>query len=121
MDDKQVISEQQFREDVAAPPATSPNGAVHVESKEEVGNGAASFKHASNLEDGPAEHLSPEHREYLISRHGTTDLSPLPSMDPADPLNWPSWKVLHRASFRPFGKADHCRKMSTCSSSHFTQ
>ncbi|KAI5306232.1 hypothetical protein KEM56_001744 [Ascosphaera pollenicola] len=36
--------------------------------------------------------LSPEHREYILSRHGTLDLDPLPSMDPADPLNWPTWK-----------------------------
>jgi hypothetical protein len=37
--------------------------------------------------------LSPEHRAYLLERHGTVDLDPLPSMDPADPHNWPSWKV----------------------------
>ncbi|OKL58282.1 hypothetical protein UA08_06752 [Talaromyces atroroseus] len=36
--------------------------------------------------------LTPQHREYLLERHGTIDLDPLPSMDPADPHNWPSWK-----------------------------
>lgn len=45
---------------------------------------------ADHLENGA---LSPEHREYLLARHGTLDLDPIPSMDPADPLNWPSWKV----------------------------
>ena len=45
-----------------------------------------------NLEHGISGDLSPEHRDYLIARHGTTDLNPLPTMDPADPLNWPSWK-----------------------------
>lgn len=42
--------------------------------------------------DPTAVHLSPEHREFLLDRHGTLDLNPIPSMDPADPYNWPSWK-----------------------------
>lgn len=46
----------------------------------------------SHVEAGASD-LSPAHRDYLIARHGTTDLSPLPTMDPADPLNWPAWKV----------------------------
>lgn len=37
--------------------------------------------------------LSESHKSYLIKRHGTVDLDPIPSMDPADPYNWPSWKV----------------------------
>jgi hypothetical protein len=37
--------------------------------------------------------LSEQHRAYLLQRHGTLDLDPVPSMDPADPYNWPSWKV----------------------------
>jgi hypothetical protein len=45
---------------------------------------------------GLAENLAPEHREFLLWRHKTVDLNPLPTMDPADPLNWPSWKVLCR-------------------------
>jgi hypothetical protein len=48
------------------------------------------------LEHGLAGNLEPEHREFLLSRHKTVDLNPLPTMDPADPLNWPSWKVLCR-------------------------
>ncbi|KAK5215629.1 hypothetical protein LTR96_011212 [Exophiala xenobiotica] len=36
--------------------------------------------------------LTPEFEAYLLSRHGTTDLDPLPSGDPNDPYNWPSWK-----------------------------
>lgn len=47
----------------------------------------------TTLEDGPSKDLTAEHREYLLSRHNTLDLIPLPTMDPADPLNWPSWKV----------------------------
>ncbi|KAB8231308.1 putative MFS multidrug transporter [Aspergillus alliaceus] len=36
--------------------------------------------------------LSDQHRAYLLERHGTLDLDPVPSMDPADPYNWPLWK-----------------------------
>jgi len=36
--------------------------------------------------------LSQEHRDYLIQRHGTLDLDPIPSDDPADPYNWPAYK-----------------------------
>lgn len=32
--------------------------------------------------------ITDEHREYLMARHGTADLKPLPSADPQDPLNW---------------------------------
>lgn len=38
--------------------------------------------------------LSTPHREFLLRRHGTLDLDPIPSMDPADPYNWPAWKVI---------------------------
>lgn len=41
----------------------------------------------------PTALLSETHKSYLIERHGTLDLDPIPSMDPADPYNWPSWKV----------------------------
>lgn len=50
----------------------------------------ASFE---QLENGTPDNLVCEHREYLLQRHGTVDLIPLPSIDPNDPLNWPSWKV----------------------------
>ncbi|KAL6234138.1 hypothetical protein BDW75DRAFT_241338 [Aspergillus navahoensis] len=39
-----------------------------------------------------ASHLSEAHREYLLLRHGTLDLDPLPSASHADPYNWPFWK-----------------------------
>ncbi|KAL1888584.1 hypothetical protein Sste5346_009453 [Sporothrix stenoceras] len=41
--------------------------------------------------DGP---LSIEHRAYLIDRHGTADLKPVPCMDDNDPLNWPKAKKI---------------------------
>ncbi|KAJ5715656.1 uncharacterized protein N7483_012837 [Penicillium malachiteum] len=37
-------------------------------------------------------HLSEEHRQYLLARHGTLDLDPIPDMNDADPYNWPQWK-----------------------------
>ncbi|KAJ5085148.1 hypothetical protein N7532_009919 [Penicillium argentinense] len=40
----------------------------------------------------PARFLSESHKSYLIERHGTLDLDPIPSMDHADPYNWPTWK-----------------------------
>ncbi|KAE8447004.1 hypothetical protein EG329_011138 [Mollisiaceae sp. DMI_Dod_QoI] len=61
-------------------------------------NGIVEKDHAlddsSHLENGLIGGLTAEHRDYLISRHGTADLNPLPTMDPADPLNWPAWKAL---------------------------
>lgn len=45
------------------------------------------------VESGVVEdELSPEHREFLLMRHGRTDLDPLPSMSMDDPLNFPQWK-----------------------------
>lgn len=32
--------------------------------------------------------LSPAHEQYLLQRHGTLDLDPVPQPDDADPLNW---------------------------------
>ena len=40
-----------------------------------------------------APNIRSDHEQYLLSRHGTLFLKPLPSADPADPLNWPGWKV----------------------------
>ncbi|QKX63084.1 uncharacterized protein TRUGW13939_10252 [Talaromyces rugulosus] len=36
--------------------------------------------------------IAPEHREYLLQRHGTFELDPVPAMDDEDPYNWPAWK-----------------------------
>jgi hypothetical protein len=46
-----------------------------------------------DIEDVASAELSPKLCQYLIKRHGTLYLDPMPSADPADPLNWPSWKV----------------------------
>lgn len=49
---------------------------------------------ATYITTGAAAGLSQEHRDYLIKRHGTLDLDPIPSDDPADPYNWPGWKKM---------------------------
>ncbi|KXT09188.1 hypothetical protein AC579_429 [Pseudocercospora musae] len=49
---------------------------------------------ATNISKGAAATLSQQHRDYLIQRHGTLDLDPVPSQDPADPYNWPSFMTL---------------------------
>lgn len=36
--------------------------------------------------------LTPEHRDYLLKRHGTLELDPIPDFGGADPYNWPAWK-----------------------------
>lgn len=36
--------------------------------------------------------LTSEHYDFLMKRHGSVQLDPLPSNDIADPLNWPDWK-----------------------------
>jgi hypothetical protein len=33
--------------------------------------------------------ISDHYRDYLIQQYGTADLTPLPSSDPNDLLNWP--------------------------------
>ncbi|KAF5848551.1 hypothetical protein GGP41_005921 [Bipolaris sorokiniana] len=45
--------------------------------------------HGTYLGKEEASHLSEEHRQYLLQRHGTLDLDPLPTMGAADPYNWP--------------------------------
>ena len=49
--------------------------------------------HGTYLDKEEASHLSAEHRQYLLQRHGTLDLDPLPTMGDADPYNWATWKV----------------------------
>ncbi|KAL2148032.1 hypothetical protein VTI28DRAFT_88 [Corynascus sepedonium] len=42
--------------------------------------------------------LTEEHRQYLLQRHGTLDLEPVPDMTDSDPYNWPkSKKVMNLA------------------------
>ena len=40
--------------------------------------------------------LSEEHRQFLLQRHGTLDLEPMPDMSDSDPYNWPRRRVCGR-------------------------
>ncbi|KAK8173986.1 MFS transporter [Phyllosticta citrichinensis] len=61
-------------------------------SEKDVENAEVQHVQSTYLGDGEASHLPNEHRQYLLQRHGTLTLDPLPSQDPADPYNWPDWK-----------------------------
>ncbi|KAF2168890.1 hypothetical protein M409DRAFT_20904 [Zasmidium cellare ATCC 36951] len=52
----------------------------------------ADLENAQENTSSDTQSLTPEHREYLIQRHGTVDLDPLPDPNDKDPLNWPAWK-----------------------------
>ncbi|KAF3400642.1 hypothetical protein DPV78_005884 [Talaromyces pinophilus] len=62
--------------------------AYHYDKAQETKNG----ENPSLEYDQDESELSPQHREYLLQRHGTLDLDPMPSADDADPYNWPLWK-----------------------------
>lgn len=56
----------------------------------------------------------PPHLAKVYARHGRIDLDPMPSDDPADPLNWSSWKkhsmlcqVAFHALMGPFQVSRH--------------
>lgn len=50
-------------------------------------------EHGAYVHPETVDALSTEHREYLLQRHGTLELDPIPSMSDADPYNWTSRKV----------------------------
>ncbi|EAT78828.2 hypothetical protein SNOG_13804 [Parastagonospora nodorum SN15] len=58
--------------------------------------------HGTYLDKEEASHLSEEHRQYLIQRHGTLDIDPLPTMSDADPYNWPTHKKVLNLAFVAF-------------------
>lgn len=61
----------------------------------EVSQAGVPKGHPDHLEEAEGKALtdiSSEHQAFLIDRHGTVNLDPIPSIDPADPYNWPSWK-----------------------------
>ncbi|WPH00812.1 MFS general substrate transporter [Acrodontium crateriforme] len=50
----------------------------------------------TNIESEEIAALSSEHRNYLLKRHGTLALDPVPDMHDADPYNWPqSRKIIN--------------------------
>ncbi|KAI3332086.1 MFS general substrate transporter [Xylariaceae sp. AK1471] len=58
---------------------------------------------ATHDEKLEAQHIEFEaHRQYLIERHGTATLDPLPEFTDADPYNWPQGKKLVNLLFVAF-------------------
>jgi hypothetical protein len=62
---------------------------------------SATAGRAATYEESVAARLPKAHRDYLLERHGTFELDPIPSMEPADPYNWPEWKVSNPRSSLP--------------------
>lgn len=67
----------------------------HVEGAEPSPSAIESGKQEAFYVEDRVAHLSEEHRQYLLERHGTLDLDPIPDMNDADPYNWPRWRVRH--------------------------
>lgn len=76
-------------------PTEGPGGVLEseLESGHAVGTDPKYAPQTVDLEEKRDLDISLEHREYILQRHGTLELSPFPSASAADPLNWPSWKV----------------------------
>lgn len=76
---------------------TSPSqgkGKDELDNDEFVEEASSGQQHSTSVEPAEADKLSQEHRDYLLKRHGTLELDPIPDMADADPYNWPAWKVL---------------------------
>jgi hypothetical protein len=63
---------------------------MEIASVNENGEGKGPAVH--HVEGAPYPVLDANNREYILTLHHTLDLHPLPSTDPKDPLNWPTWK-----------------------------
>jgi len=73
------------------------NGAPHTKSNAEyIERFTPTGTHATYIEEHDIATLSQEHRDYLLRRHGTLNLDPLPGPGDADPYNWTNWKVRYQ-------------------------
>lgn len=81
----------EMAEDVRPPSAPDTKDILHSEKTDSACLEKAEDFHATDAEIAAAS-LSVSHKEYLIERHGTLDLDPIPSPSNADPYNWPLWK-----------------------------
>jgi hypothetical protein len=66
----------------------APNAKVDIDLVETAGH-----DQVVTYEESMTANLPKAHRDYLMQRHGTLELEPVPTMSPADPYNWPEWKV----------------------------
>lgn len=91
----------EMAEDVRPSSALDTKDILHSEKTDSECLEKADDIHATEAEIAAAG-LSVSHKEYLIQRHGTLDLDPIPSPSNADPYNWPLWKVLTPLSLSLF-------------------
>lgn len=74
-------------------PATRISSSAMAQSKSDTLKVEDCSKAPEDLETGISDpQINSELAQYLLARHGTIDLVPLPSASPEDPLNWPRWK-----------------------------
>jgi hypothetical protein len=64
----------------------------HIESAN-ASQGMESGKQCDFYVEDRVAHLSENHRQYILAKHGTLDLEPIPDMADSDPYNWPQWRV----------------------------
>ncbi|CAI7651659.1 unnamed protein product [Penicillium glandicola] len=55
---------------------------------------SAGHGRAATYDESISARLPKAHRDYLMERHGTLELDPIPGMSPADPYNWPESKKM---------------------------
>ncbi|KAJ5289325.1 uncharacterized protein N7443_009578 [Penicillium atrosanguineum] len=68
------------------------SNSLHVEGSSATPSAVEAGKHEAFYVEDRVANLSEEHRQYLLARHGTLDLDPIPDMNDADPYNWPTWR-----------------------------
>ncbi|KAI5962521.1 uncharacterized protein KGF55_003597 [Candida pseudojiufengensis] len=54
------------------------------------------------IDDEEEPEISEEHKQYLIKKHGTYNLIPLPTMDDNNPLNWSNYQKILQLSMVSF-------------------
>ena len=74
----------------------------HIEGAKASPQGMESGKQCDFYVEDRVAHLSEEQRQYILAKHGTLDLEPIPDIADADPYNWPRWRVRDHHSYRPF-------------------
>lgn len=76
-----------------SPPSSTRKDMLRLEKSDSEYFEQADEEKQKSFSDIAADFLSQTHQDYLIQRHGTLELDPIPSMSDADPYNWPTWKV----------------------------
>lgn len=87
--------------DTAAEPRASPDAEKNVYDGVNAEGHVEQLSNSQTYYSSPdVKSLSEEHRKYLLERHGTLELDPLPGYGDADPYNWSTRKVSSASSCR---------------------